>query len=170
MWRFLLSTKGRTARLPYALFMVSTSLAWFAASSFLLPVMMNTPISIASPVISVPGLLYVLWIWSSYALSVRRLKDMNSQTWPAAFFLLSFLISGLSGALPFAVPIVSPDGTGINPDYEHIARVIGTAGNIIHWLNRALILILSVIPGTKGPNRYGPPPGQKAAPDLSVFE
>ncbi|BBF81948.1 hypothetical protein EM6_2564 [Asticcacaulis excentricus] len=48
--------------------------------------------------------------------------------------------------------------------------MIGTAGNIIHWLNRALILILSVIPGTKGPNRYGPPPGQKAAPDLSVFE
>lgn len=119
---------------------------------------------------SVFGLLAFVLIWPSYALSVRRLKDMNTQTWPAAFFLLSFLISGLSGALPFAVPVVSPDGTGINPDYEHIARVIGTAGNIIHWLNRALILILCLIPGTKGPNRYGRPPGQKAAPDLSVFE
>lgn len=170
MWRFLLSTRGRTARLPYALFMVSTSLALFAAYYFLFPIIMNTGISIASPVISVFGLLAFLWIWPSYALSVRRLKDINTQTWPAVFFLLSFLVVGLSGALPFAVPIGSPDGTGINPDYEHIAHVIGTASYIIDWLNRALILILCLIPGTKGANRYGPPPGQKAAPDLSVFE
>ncbi|MFP1132487.1 DUF805 domain-containing protein [Asticcacaulis sp. W401b] len=170
MWRFLLSTKGRTARLPYALFMVSTSLGLFAAYFLLLPIMMNIGFSIYTPVISVLWLLAFVLIWPSYALSVRRLKDMNGPTWPALFFLLPFLTSLLFVLSPWIVPAFPQNSTGINPEYEALTRTLGQVSEAVGWLNRALILILCFIPGTKGPNRYGPPPGQKAAPDLSVFE
>ncbi|MDC7694887.1 DUF805 domain-containing protein [Asticcacaulis sp. DXS10W] len=170
MWRFLLSTKGRTARLPYALFMVSTSLGLFAAYAFLLPGIMNTGISIASPVLSVFGLLAFVLIWPSYALAVRRLKDLNGPIWPALFFLLPFLTSLLFIVSPWIVPVFPENSTGINPEYEALTRTLRQVSEAVGWLNRALTLILCFIPGTKGANRYGPPPGQKAAPDLSVFE
>ncbi|ADU14225.1 DUF805 domain-containing protein [Asticcacaulis excentricus] len=170
MWRFLLSTKGRTARLPYALFMVSSSLAVFAAYSFLLPIIMNIGISIASPVLSVFGLLAFVLIWPIYALSVRRLKDLNGPTWPALFFLLPFLTSLLFVLSPWIVPVFPENSAGVNPEYESLTRTLRQISDAVGWLNRALILLLCLIPGTKGPNRYGPPPGQKAAPDLSVFE
>lgn len=60
-----------------------------------------------------------------------------------------------------------------NNSFSWLPQALSTLKSLYDFLsnlNLFIILILCLIPGTKGPNRYGPPPGQKAAPDLSVFE
>ncbi|MCA1933980.1 MAG: DUF805 domain-containing protein [Asticcacaulis sp.] len=170
MWRFLLSTKGRTARLPYALFMVTTSLIVYAISTLIVPMFSNIGMPAYGYALVLAGLPGLLLVWPAFALSARRLKDMSAPTWPALFFLMPWLISVVFIAIPFVLPIVPESGTGVNPEYQQISSAITIASKAGFWLSKVITLILCFIPGTKGPNRYGPPPGQKAAPDLSVFE
>ncbi|WP_298333111.1 DUF805 domain-containing protein [Asticcacaulis sp.] len=141
MWRFLLSTKGRTARLPYALFMVSTSLIVFAISTLIVPMFRNLSLPTYGYALVLAGLPGLLLVWPAFALSVRRLKDMNAPTWPALFFLLPWLISVVFMAIPFVVPIVPESGTGVNPEYQQINSTIKIASQMGFWLGRRLITL-----------------------------
>ena len=96
------------------------------------------------------------WILSPFELwfCVRRLHDVNaSGLWVFALFAAVF-------GLPFLIAYATPWGAS---DVRLYA--VGIAGLV--WLG--FFVVLGLIPGTKGANRFGPAHG-KTAVDASVFD
>lgn len=164
LW-FLFSLKGRISRKPFVVFILISHLTVFlsthwantywAASSFSLS---------ATWPLMIPGLIGTAFIWPMFAICVKRLHDLNRQS------VWAWII--------FIKPVVAAITTYFVADI-YLSQNIEPTGLdwLINWpvmfLGYYILLLqlcLALIPGTKGPNRYGPSPKEKTAPIEATFE
>lgn len=134
----LLSLTGRLNRRPY-LIIGLVQLATFLAAAFAAIATLFTltpnPILENRPLQAALALAALLFLWIALAALVRRLHDLNLPGLHALWIIPA------QTALAYAT---SRAGAGI------LAVLI--LGGL------ATLIILGAIPGTQGPNRYGPPP------------
>lgn len=139
--REIFAIAGRTGRAGYWL----TTLALLAAVvvvgilvAAIAGVAPDGPVATVLAVVSLP--FFVAWIWIGVAVSVRRLHDRDrSGWWILVFWFAPALLQGI-GAV---------DRTGI------LALVCGIAATGVSlWY----FVELGFLPGTPGPNRFGPDP------------
>ncbi len=86
-------------------------------------------------------------LYPSLAVLAKRLQDLNWPGWIAVFFFVpsfAFILAAIFGLA----------GTALQP--TPIGR---WAGIVEHTVHIVTVLALGIVPGTKGPNRYGPDPG-----------
>lgn len=164
-WRFFFSLQGRVSRLPYALFVVGP-LAFFAALT-LMHGLIRQGFFVENPgmLYAAIGIAKLLLLWPHFAVISKRLHDLGSNLLPAFAWFLP-----LAGSIGMTIwqmrPVSNPLETPSSPDvavgiYAQLAFSV---------LNIALLLaavILSIIPGTKGTNRYGPSPRATSAQAVS---
>ena len=86
----------------------------------------------------------------TFTLSVRRFHDVNFIGIPAYIFLFLSVVCILAACFFYPFDLLSLYG-----------RRTVLCGLLISFF---AILIVALIPGTKGPNRYGPPPVKRKAP------
>jgi uncharacterized membrane protein YhaH (DUF805 family) len=96
-----------------------------------------------------PALVLPLWIW----VSLRRLHDFDAPSW------LAWLVPSVDLVV---VTINTLSGAGTS-----VAGVV--AGLVVLAATPIYVLVIGLIPGTKGPNRFGPAHGE-AAFDAAVFD
>ena len=105
-----------------------------------------------------------LCLWIKCVLTGRRMHDIGLTGWLAA-----------PGLVLFAYGITykfAPDFMYGLYDQLHLRHTAEDIGNYFVLLLVAILiadLILCFIPGNKTANRFGPPPGQSAAPAQDVF-
>ena len=85
-------------------------------------------------------------LYPSLAVLAKRLQDLDWPGWIAVLFFVPSLAFILAAILGLA-------GTAMQP--THIGRWTGI---LEHTVQIVTILALGIVPGTKGPNRYGPDP------------
>ena len=86
----------------------------------------------------------------TFTLSVRRFHDVNFIGIPAYIFLFLSVVCVLAACFFYPFDLLSLYG-----------RRTVLCGLLISFF---AILIVALIPGTKGPNKYGPPPVKRKAP------
>ena len=139
---------------------------WFVLFTFVASVALSV-MGLAEPL-----LIFLQWIFSllvllpSLAVMARRLHDTNRTAW----WLLLHLVSGLGVALGLIFVIVALGfayGGHLNmwggggEDYDGLITglVIGAIISLVVGVGCAItLLVFFVLPGTVGPNRYGPDP------------
>lgn len=161
--KLFLSTSGRIRRLTFLWGIVATVFLLFLASFVIYFAMAEIVLSWSGitdlPVgYIVSTLLNLGFSWLIICLMSKRLHDIGWSGWFSAFQLIPIAVAGINYAL------TSTGGERLPFELTQAAQIIYLT------LTLLALLILLVWPGTKGPNRYGPPPGEKAAADISVFE
>ncbi|ESQ80505.1 DUF805 domain-containing protein [Asticcacaulis sp. YBE204] len=165
----LVSTKGRLARSPYALFVFCLTVATFISAQLSDALTLNilgvSPTQ-ASLAMTLAALFELAFVWLIYAATVRRLNDMDGPRWPVWLFLLPFLPVGVSLFLPWVFPPFYKDGFEFNQDFLTYSSALQTISVILSTAKLITALVVSLIPGTKGDNRFGPSGRQPA----EIFE
>ena len=155
----LFSFEGRIQRLYWWIASVAVSLLVAAASSIIEAVARfqgmgfidpetnqfapTGPLSILLAVIGLVNL------WIVYALAAKRLHDRDRTGW----WLVAPLL-GLAAAIGLAFAALSlPEGHREPWNSAAVVATLGTGGLLL-WL----LLEIGFLPGTQGPNRYGPDP------------
>ena len=85
-------------------------------------------------------------LYPSLAVLAKRLQDLDWPGWIAVLFFVpsfAFILAAIFGLA----------GTALQP--SHIGRWTGILEHTVHLVT---ILALGIVPGTKGPNSYGPNP------------
>lgn len=91
-------------------------------------------------------LLMAPFLWIQTAISVQRGHDVNIPAWPIVAFQI---FSVGSGCIPYA--LLFPAGGPLT------AVTAAFAINGVYWAGSLIgLVILGFIPGTRGPNRFGP--------------
>ena len=155
-WNFFFSLNGRVSRLAMWTFILPWRLLAFAALlglqawSHAVPMTLkadHTPNYPAWYLLQAGiGLFSLFMAWPTFAVRFKRLHDVRLTGLPALVTILPITVQMVfSSGLIFMATKVLPHGA-------HSLGIIATA---IVWL---LDLALAVVPGTRGPNRYGPDP------------
>ena len=155
---FMLFLAGRTARRVFAIGLVASIAAFFGLA--VLWTRLPTPFH---GVNEATRFLPFLFMWTKCALTARRLHDVNLTGWltlPGTAIIVIPLI------IRFVLPPLDIAYNGMDPFLENPPQMIFAAMGIIAILGD---LILCFVPGTKGANRFGPPPGRPATPADAVF-
>ena len=134
LWRFLGSDEGRISRSKFWLFFVFS--------------IVLAMILLALPVIGLPAVMPVaislLLLYPSYCVIAKRLQDFGvSGQWA----IVIALIAAIDAILIAAGPSFSRHG------------LLLVVRNVWWWvalLNMAAFLAIGVLPGSRGPNAYGP--------------
>jgi uncharacterized membrane protein YhaH (DUF805 family) len=113
--------------------------------------------SLFSPLIFLIPALYIGLLIPYITLAVRRLHDRNKGGgWAIPFLLAPFAVSFVSGA---------NDAAGFAGDTTMMSLIlVGVALTL--WG----VVEVGFLPGTKGPNEYGPDPREKRGATAAVFE
>lgn len=91
-------------------------------------------------------LILLPFLWVQTALNVKRGHDLNIPAWPFIAFQI-FAVG--SGYVPFD-RLLSPTGV-VTPDQASLAS------NVLYWVGCLVeLVVLGFLPGTRGPNRFGP--------------
>ncbi len=164
MLRFFLSFKGRSGRFSYFMF-------WFIWTALIiLGAMTATFFALLSPFMALYVLLgsILTMIISSFAISVRRLHDMNISGWayPFAVFVPSIALAifqtlsaetvkiedmgFLLGSMASSKMTTVVEYTELFPNFN--ALVLATIAVYIH--GHVFALMMFFWPGTKGRNRF----------------
>ena len=96
-----------------------------------------------------PAIVLPFWIW----VALRRVHDFDAPSW------LAWLVPGLELAMSIFDPI-STARTDLAVILASVIMVLATP---------IFIVVIGLIPGTKGPNRFGPDPGA-AGFDAAAFD
>lgn len=173
MLSLLFSLFGRIPRKTYWLgllgIMVAMIVAVMVAAMALGPVIGSDPANYSNPetmlnVIRHPVFMalmavYLLFIWFSLAITVKRLHDRGWSGWwlavpyviyavPAAYLYMT------GGYNPMAL---GPQGQPVAPD-PILLTVLGVAGLLSTIVSLWLFIVVGFLRGTEGPNRFGPDP------------
>lgn len=123
---------------------------WFYLAYILLAVLLQILSSIHA-LFGLLGILYLALIIPMLAVGVRRLHDINRTGW----WLLAPFVPYLIG-FAIAAPALLSSGGNV------LAAQAGLGSAAIFFLIGGILaivlLVFTVLPGTKGPNRYGPDP------------
>lgn len=130
---------------------------WFVLFAFISQAILNfIPFigSIYSLVLLLPSL----------AVTARRLHDTNRTAWWMLLYLvpvLGFIVLVIAFLSLLGADALSPWGADdVEWGILGILFLVWLFGSIAAWI---LLLIFQIMPGTVGPNRYGPDPLQQAA-------
>lgn len=125
---------------------------WFYLAYLIFAILLNVLTGI-SEIFGLLGILYLALIIPMIAVGVRRLHDIDRTGW----WLLAPI---LPYAIGFAMMFPAIMSGGADPANPFNMTGLGVA-SIFMLLGLAMaitVFIFSVLPGTKGPNRYGPDP------------
>ncbi|ESQ80506.1 DUF805 domain-containing protein [Asticcacaulis sp. YBE204] len=165
MLKFLFSTKGRTRRIPYAAFVVPPIIVIWGIGEVLAGLASTMHMPAYSLSLMSLGVAQLLLVWPTYTLSIRRLHDLNWPEFPALLILSSLVMAVLYLLTPLVVPMVELETGVFSEGYRTAKAGLDTIGKALWAARLAFIVVLCLIPGTKGPNRFDP-----VQPDDSVFE
>ena len=122
---------------------------WFWLAYMLLNVILQVLMRI-SPIFGLLGLLYLGLIIPMLAVGVRRLHDTERTGW--------WLLAPIA---PYAIGIALVFSNGITSGANPLSLfTFGPAMifMLIGFVLAVVVFIFTVLPGTKGPNRFGPDP------------
>ena len=122
---------------------------WFYLGYIILAVVLNVLVRISS-VFGILGLLYLGLIIPMLAVGVRRLHDTNRTGWWLLAPILPYAV-GMAMAFPAIMSGAASPASMTGLGTASIFFMIGFALAIV-------VFIFSVLPGTKGPNKYGEDP------------
>ncbi|MDC7675607.1 DUF805 domain-containing protein [Asticcacaulis machinosus] len=161
--KFLFSTQGRVTRLPFILFVVGLRVITEGLAFLIRNYYPMDDIGRYGLMLTIPGLIGMITLWPVFAVTVKRLHDINWSFAPAIGHLLVPIIGFTATFL-----VASLNEPGTEPFYK--------AQQVVDWIMMAftyylyaLLLILSIVKGTRGPNRYGPAPKGKDDTAEAVF-
>lgn len=155
-WTFFFSPHGRVSRKAIWLFVGPIHTTFFAVS-WIIPAMLRTDIANGnlqnSPWIlanAFLGLFILVLAWPMFAVIAKRLHDLG---WIAAFGTAQLVGLALGMAYGAATVVTGP---------QTMSPVFSITTMVLAYYHLALIALLAILPGTKGANRFGPPPGSLA--------
>jgi uncharacterized membrane protein YhaH (DUF805 family) len=122
---------------------------WFYLGYMILYVLLQVLVRI-SAVFGLLGLAYLGLIIPMLAVGVRRLHDTNRSGW----WLLAPIVPYAAGFAMIIPQVVGGAGTAAAMTTAGPAMILLAIGFIL----AIVIFIFTVLPGTKGPNRYGADP------------
>ncbi|HMN50746.1 MAG: DUF805 domain-containing protein [Xanthobacteraceae bacterium] len=99
------------------------------------------------------GIVYgvLIFAWSHFALFVKRAQDRNMHyLWVAVFLVIITIIGYLPSSTMASMAPYSPG---------YVLAVLFLILLVLYFL--FLIIYIGCLPGTRGPNRYGPDPLQR---------
>ena len=149
---FYFSAKGRICRkdfwLKYVLVMLGVYVVFALVIGGLGAVLAQSGSVEAVGLLGLVALpIYIAMIWVYVCVSAKRFHDRNMSGWWALWFIL---ISLAPSAIQFgAMAAMGPEAS---------APIVILAGLLALVIAIAQIVILGFLPGTKGPNQYGPDP------------
>ena len=126
---------------------------WWFYLGYIILYAILTILTRISAIFGILGLVYLGLIIPMIAVGVRRLHDTNRTGWWVLAPMIPYLI-GLAMIVP---AIISGAAGGVNP--FNMAS-LGAAGIffMIGFVMAIVVFIFTVLPGTKGPNRFGDDP------------
>ena len=124
---------------------------WFYLAYILLYVLL-TILTRVSSIFGILGIVYLALIIPMIAVGVRRLHDTDRSGW----WLLAPAVPYLIGIV-MVFPAIMAGAAGGNP---FGMASLGAAGIffLIGFVMAIVVFIFTVLPGTKGPNKYGEDP------------
>lgn len=159
MVRFLLSPHGRTSRGGYWAFIIGLIIVTVLA--MVLDEVLGTGGFEAETGVF-EAIVSLLAIWPGIAVSVRRFHDRNMTGWWYLILTVGMVVAAIGGAviggLISGVDITAMDN--MTEDQMILVFWPGLVGVLIvavYWF-----VVQLVLPGTKGPNKYGSDPLEKA--------
>ena len=126
---------------------------WWFYLGYIILYAILTILTRISAIFGILGLVYLGLIIPMIAVGVRRLHDTNRTGW----WLLAPMIPYLIGLAMIVPAIISGAAGGVNP--FNMAS-LGAAGIffMIGFVMAIVVFIFTVLPGPKGPNRFGDDP------------
>lgn len=160
MLKFLFSPKGRIGRVPFAAFVIPPTMVFVGIGVFLAFNATFIDDQTYDLLLMSLVVLPVLFLWPSFALTIKRLHDINLSWPPALIWFWPFL----AVASTFILRLLA--GTEADAQiYTTIGERVTVLNRLLLFLELALVAVLSFIPGTKGLNRY-----DTNIPDERVFD
>lgn len=171
MFKFLFSPNGRVSRsgiwlkflLPYILLSIAASIidrsigtAWMMKSGegYAHMWMLHRH----GPVAALLGLFY---LWPSFAVPIKRYHDRGMTGWWVLFSILLLIPGIVVGAIGVAHSGITMENIhAIDPSQLNHGALLHMVGGMLWCLLIAVIffVILYVLPGHQGENKYGPDP------------
>ena len=151
--KFLLSPKGRTARMSFNLYYLVTFVLGVVALAIDYMAMGPAIFDKGSYGGTVGNVLQILTIWPGLMVNIRRMHDLDRKGWwllvgygaPAIIAVIAGVVAGIMVAR--GQPIIS--GYGALSGIFILASIVWMLG---------FLIIQSCVRGTKGPNRFGEDP------------
>jgi uncharacterized membrane protein YhaH (DUF805 family) len=124
---------------------------WFWLAYVLLSIVLNI-LTRMSSIFGLLGILYLGLLIPMIAVGVRRLHDTNRTGW----WLVAPAVPYILGVAMIFPALIQAGTAGTPPSFGSFgpAMILIAVGGILAFV----IFIFSVMPGDKGPNRYGPDP------------
>lgn len=125
---------------------------WFYLGYIILAIVLNVLTSV-SEIFGLLGIVYLALIIPMIAVGVRRLHDIDRTGW---WLLAPVLPYAIGFAMMFPA-ILSGAADPANP-FNMTGLGLASIFLLIGFAMAVAVFIFSLLPGTKGPNRYGPDP------------
>jgi uncharacterized membrane protein YhaH (DUF805 family) len=126
---------------------------WWFYLGYIILYAILTILTRISAIFGILGIVYLGLIIPMIAVGVRRLHDTNRTGW----WLLAPMIPYLIGLAMIVPAIISGAAGGVNP-FNMASLGAGGIFFMIGFVMAIVVFIFTVLPGTKGPNRFGDDP------------
>lgn len=166
-WRFFFSTQGRVSRVPYTLSVVLPRLVLVAAALATNAIVTPKDFQMSTMVRLADGGCFLLLLWPHFAITSKRLHDFGFSLWPALVLFMPFL-TGIMLGVALANHMLNIFSTAGSPQSISLRYAHLILTGLTH-ITTVASLILALVPGTKGINRYGPNPLHPDGAVTNVF-
>ncbi len=139
---------------------------WFVLFSIVVSAILSMLASVARPLEVLEFIFFLVVLLPSLAVTARRLHDTNRTAWWMLLYLipiLGFTVLVTLFLVVLGMDVLEPWETNdVEWGILGIIFLIWFLGSIAAWI---VLLVFQIMPGTVGPNRYGPDP---LRPDLGT--